>query len=112
MEFRQGELSAHRLLEKRRGVRVNSRVPIALEWKGEAGRTFRQEAHTRIVGSYGCLVVLPQDLVLEQRVRLTNLATRQSMPAIVVWKGNERAEGWELGIELVNPEMGFWGLEL
>lgn len=97
---------------RRRGVRVNSCVPVVLEWEADAGATVREEVRTRIVGPYGCLVVAPQSLEPEQRVRLTNLATRQSNPAIVVWKGNERAEGWELGIELVNPEMDFWGLDL
>jgi len=29
-----------------------------------------------------------------------------------VWKGNPRPEGWEYGIELVGPDMDFWGLEL
>ncbi len=107
------DTSHHRKFEeKRRGVRVNSRVPVAVEWEAEGGRLLSEEAHTRIVGPYGCLVVLTQKLELEQRVRVTNLATRQSNSAIVVWNGNERAEGWELGIELINPEMGFWGLEL
>lgn len=98
--------------QKRRGVRVNSRVQVALEWQGEAGAPCRGEAHTRIVGPYGCLIVLPHKLELEQRIVLTNLVTHQSNPAIVVWKGNERAEGWELGIELIDPKMDFWGLEL
>ncbi len=98
--------------QRRRGVRVNSRVPVALEWEGDAGKTFREEAHTRIVGPYGCLVVLPQNLQLDQRVRLTNLANQQSNPAIIVWKGHQRAEGWELGVELIDPPMDFWGLEL
>ncbi len=93
-------------------MRLNSRVPVAIEWQDEMGKTLRGEAHTRIIGPYGCLIVLPQNLELEQRVRLINLATRASNPAIIVWKGSERAEGWELGIELVKPEMGFWGLEL
>jgi len=43
---------------------------------------------------------------------MTNLVTLQSSPGVVVWNRNERAEGWELGIELIDPEMGFWGLEL
>jgi len=38
--------------------------------------------------------------------------SRQTNPAVIVWRGNERAEGWELGIELINPQMGFWGVEL
>ncbi len=72
----------------------------------------REKAHTRIVGHYGCLLVIPQELQLEQRIRLTNLANNQTIDAVIVWKGNQRVEGWELGIELVNPDMGFWGLEI
>lgn len=97
--------------EKRRGVRVNSRVPVAIEW--DVGGTLqRGEAQTRIVGPYGCLVVLKQGLDVEQEIRITNLVSKQSNPAVVVWRGNERSEGWELGIELINPEMDFWGLDL
>ncbi|MBZ5662505.1 MAG: hypothetical protein LAO08_19045 [Acidobacteriia bacterium] len=97
--------------EKRRGVRLNSRVPVAVEWES-AGEPHRGEAQTRVVGPYGCLVVLPQDLRVKQQIQLTNLVSQQSNPAVIVWRGNERAEGWELGIELINPQMGFWGVEL
>ena len=97
--------------EKRRGVRVNSRVPVAIEWDLN-GTLQRGEAHTRIVGPYGCLVVLPQGLNLDQQVQVTNLVSRQSNPAVIVWRGSERSEGWELGIELINPKMNFWGLDL
>jgi len=97
--------------EKRRGVRVNSQVPIALEWRDE-GQALRKEARTRVVGPYGCLVVIPQNIEVQQEIRVTNLVSHQTTPAIVVWRGHERAEGWELGIELINPKMGFWGIEL
>lgn len=97
--------------EKRRGIRVNSRVPVAVEWNSE-GELLRGEAQTRVVGPYGCLVVLPQDLQLKQEIQLTNLVSKQSNPAVIVWRGNQRPEGWELGIELINPTMGFWGVEL
>lgn len=103
---------AFRYGNRRRGVRVNSCVPVVIEWEADAGSTVREEVRTRIVGPYGCLVVAPRSLEPEKSVRLTNLATRQSNPAVVVWKGNERAEGWELGIELIDPEMDFWGLDL
>ena len=98
-------------VEKRRGVRVNSRVPISVEWDS-AGELQRGEAQTRVVGPYGCLVVLRQDLQVKQQIQLTNLVSRQTNPAVIVWRGNERAEGWELGIELINPQMGFWGVDL
>ena len=98
--------------EKRRGVRLNSRVPVAVEWEDGAGEKMRKKAFTCVVGSYGCLVVLPQDLPLEQHVRVVNLTNEQTLPGIVVWKGSPRTEGWELGVELTQPPMDFWGLEL
>ena len=98
--------------EKRRGRRMNSRVPVRLEWDGQGGKRVSAEAHTRIVNPYGCMVVLQHSLGLEQRVALTNLANHSSNAAIVVWKGTSRPDGWEYGVELVAPEMDFWGLEL
>ena len=96
---------------KRRGVRVNSRVPVSVEWNAE-GTLLRGETQTRVVGPYGCLVVLSQNLQVKQQIQLTNLVNSQSNPAVIVWRGNKRPEGWELGIELISPEMGFWGMEL
>jgi hypothetical protein len=97
--------------EKRRGVRVNSRVPIAVEWH-TGGQVIRKEAQTRVVGPYGCMVVLPMDLEVKQPIQLTNMISQQSNPAVIVWRGLQRAEGWELGIELIDPKMGFWELDL
>ncbi len=97
--------------QKRRGVRVNSRVPIAVEWNA-GGQSLRKEAQTRVVGPYGCMVVLPTNLEVAQPIRLTNMVSQQTNSAVIVWRGLERAEGWELGIELIDPQMGFWGLDL
>ena len=98
--------------EKRRGRRMNSRVQIRLEWDTEEGKRESLQAVTRIVNPYGCMVVLTNSLDVEQRVALTNVATQASNAAVVVWKGNEQPEGWEYGVELIAPDMDFWGLEL
>jgi hypothetical protein len=98
-------------VEKRRGIRLNSQVPVAVEWNS-GGEQIRGEAHTRIVGPYGCLVVLQQGLEVNQQIQVTNLASSQTNPAVVVWRGTQRAEGWEFGIELINPQINFWGLDL
>ena len=98
--------------EKRRGVRLNSRVPVSIEWQSAAGAKCSERAQTRVVGPYGCLVVLPEDLALLQEVQVTNLASERSNRAVVVWRGSRRSEGWELGIALIQPELDFWGLEL
>jgi len=98
--------------EKRRGRRMNSRVQIRLEWDGGGGGHHLVETQTRVVNPYGCMVVLSEQLELEQRLALTNLATKSSNAAVIVWKGNQEPEGWEYGVELVAPDMDFWGLEL
>lgn len=112
VKVRENKKLGHRNRESRRGRRMNSRVPVRLEWDGDAGKRHSVEAHTRVVNPYGCMLVLQDSLSLDHRVALTNLANKTSNAAVVVWKGNQRPEGWEYGIELVAPEMDFWGLEL
>src|ERR1700752_355782 len=86
----QPKIAEARYKEKRRGHRMNSRVPVRLEWDLPSGKRFNVEAHTRVVNPYGCMVVLEQDLPLEHRVSLTNLATDTSNAAVVVWRGVPR----------------------
>ena len=107
-KVRHSSTSGH---EKRRGVRVNSRVPVAVEWDS-AGELCRGETKTRVIGPYGCMLVLQQDLQIDQHISVINLVSRQTSPAVIVWRGHESADGRELGIELINPDMGFWGVDL
>jgi hypothetical protein len=97
--------------DKRRGHRMNSRVPVRLEWDA-SGKRQSVETHTRVVNPYGCMIVLSESLNLEHRIALTNLINGASNAAVIVWKGNPRPDGWEYGVELVSPEMDFWGMEL
>jgi hypothetical protein len=107
------KIASARYKEKRRGHRMNSRVPVRLVWDSGKGKHISAEAHTRVVNPYGCMVVLEHELDVEHRVALTNLATETSNAAVIVWKSEQRPEGgWEYGVELVAPEMDFWGLEL
>src|SRR5579862_5339195 len=107
-EVRKSSLSG---VEKRRGIRMNSQVRVAVEWNS-GGMQIRGEAQTRVVGPYGCLVVLHEGLDVNQQIQVTNLTSSQTNQAVVVRRGNQRPEGWELGIELINPQIDFWGLDL
>jgi hypothetical protein len=51
-------------------------------------------------------------LELDKRLALTNLTSDTSNAAVIVWKGNPQPDGWEYGVELIAPDMDFWGLEL
>jgi hypothetical protein len=91
---------------------MNSRVPIAVEWNAGGGTLHFETSYTRVVNSYGCLLVSPNELDLQQRIRVTNLATRQGSEAVVVWKGMQQPDGWDLGVEFISADLGFWGVEL
>jgi len=101
-----------RMRAKRRGPRMNSRVPVTIEWNGTAGPLHFEAGFTRVVNNYGCLLVSPTEVELQQRLRLTNLSTRQAADGVVVWKGTRRPDGWDLGVKLVGAELDFWGLDL
>src|SRR5712692_1475982 len=69
--------------EKRRGRRMNSRVPVRLEWDDGTGKRVSVEAHTRIVNPYGCMVVLQQSLNLEHRLRSPISPLIPAMPPLL-----------------------------
>ena len=112
MAFRKEGSQEAKYRERRRGGRMNSSVPVAIDWTDGQGTHNRLQAKTRMVSPYGCLVVLPENLALDQPVEVLNLASKQKCSGAVVWHGKERVEGFEIGIELVSPEMDFWGLDI
>lgn len=97
---------------KRRGPRMNSRVPVTIEWNRRAGPLNFESGFTRVINTYGCLLVSPREISVREQIRLTNLATRQSTDAVVVWKGTQRPDGWDLGVELISADLNFWGVDL
>jgi hypothetical protein len=94
----------------RAGVRVNSRVPVAVEWN-ESGRTLRAEGYTLDTSTKGCLAVIPQGFAVGQRLRLRNLVNQNTCEAVLIWRGHEGRAGWELGLELQGASLEFWGLD-
>lgn len=94
----------------RAGVRVNSRVPVAVEW-AESGRAMRAEGYTVDASMKGCLAVIPQGFPVGQRLLLVNLINKNACEAVLIWRGHEGRTGWELGLELQGASMDFWGVE-
>jgi hypothetical protein len=97
---------------RRRGPRMNSRVPVRIDWNGQAGALQSERGFTRVVNGYGCLLVSQAELDLRQRLRVTNLSTRKTSDGLVVWKGSQRTDGWDVGVELLAFDFDFWGVEL
>jgi hypothetical protein len=99
-----------RMQNVRAGVRVNSRVPVAVEW-AESGRPMRAEGYTMDASTKGCLAVIPQGFPVGQRLVLINLINKNVCEAVLIWRGHEGRAGWELGLELQDASMDFWGLD-
>jgi hypothetical protein len=99
-----------RIQNNRSGERVNSRVPVAVEW-AEAGRAMRVEGYTKDASLKGCLAVVPQSFPVGQRLVLVNLLNKNACEAVLIWRGHESRAGWELGLELQEASMDFWGLD-
>ena len=99
-----------RMQRIRAGVRVNSRVRVAVEW-AEAGQTMQAEGYTVDISPKGCLAVVPQGFTVGQRLRLINLVNKNVSEAVLVWRGHEGRSGWELGLELREPSLEFWGVD-
>jgi len=97
----------YRVLRSRSTSRLNSRVPVALEWP-ENGQAVRVEGRTVDVSPKGCLALFPQELAVGQRLRLRNLVNHQEVEGVLVWKGQREHGGWEVGIELIQPPQNFW----
>lgn len=91
--------------------RLNSRVPVAIEWT-EGGQQFRTEGYTVDVSPRGCLARVSQHFVVGQFQRLINLANQNSCEVVLVWSRKTDGCDWELGLELQEPGFDFWGLEL
>jgi len=94
--------------EPRRGVRFDSRLLRVVEWEDTFGQTHKLEGTTRVVGAFGCKLMLPHGLPLGQRVSIVDGARSTNVLGTIVWKGKERPEGCEMGVELVAPNMDVW----
>ncbi len=99
-----------RMQQLRAGKRVNSRVPIAVEWS-EKGQTYTAQGSTVDIGPKGCLAVVPQGFAIGQRLKVVNLVNKNSSEAVLIWRGHEGRSGWELGLELQDPPPEFWAIE-
>jgi PilZ domain len=93
-----------RMKHIRAGIRLNSRVAVAVEWT-EDGRSHRAEGYTVDISPKGCLAIFPQGFTVGQKLRLINLTNQHVCDSVLVWRG------WELGLELQKMPAEFWGLD-
>ena len=94
----------------RAGVRVNSRVKVAVERK-EEGREARGEGQTMDISAHGCMAIVAGEFEVGDKLVVTNLINQKDCEAVLVWRGHQVSSGWELGLRLKDPGPDFWELE-
>lgn len=102
---------SERMKHLRAGARVNSRVPIRVEWS-EANAHHSVNGWTVDIGTKGCLAIVSQGFAIGQKLRLVNLVNKNAADAVLIWRGHEGRTGWELGLELQGVGEEFWGMDL
>jgi hypothetical protein len=103
----EGKIFEERWEKLRTHRRIVSRVKFQVEW--EEGSE-RQQANgvTVDISKSGCLAVVGAGLPLRKRVRLINSKSGRIAEAQVVWRDHE---AWDVGLELIKPDLGFWGVK-
>jgi hypothetical protein len=99
-----------RMQHLRASVRLNSRVPLLVEWT-EDGQMHSEAGYTMDVSPKGCLAIVPQGFAVGQKLRLRNKVTGKEADAVLIWRGHEGRAGWELGLQLESASHDFWGVD-
>ena len=90
--------------------RMNSRILVTLEaLEGEDRKPVQSQ--TLDVSPKGCLVMLPGCFSVGDTFHVTNSVNQLTTEARVCWRGQATSEGWEYGMELLQPPADFWGLD-
>jgi len=96
---------------RRRSMRVLLSVPIYVTGETKDGKKFEEQTRTLVVNAHGALISLAAKVVAEQRIQVSNRATRKSMDCRVVYVGNPAAGKMQMGVEFTEACPSFWQID-
>jgi PilZ domain len=98
--------------QRRHSERVLLRIPIEVKGKDGEGKVFKEVTSTLVINRDGARITLKQSVRPDDRITITNLLNRTSCPFRVVGQGGKSlGEGPEWGVECLEANLGFWGIE-
>jgi hypothetical protein len=99
-------------VQRRHSERVLLRIPIEVKGKDPAGKMFKEVSSTLVINRDGARITLKQAVRVNDRLTITNLRSQTSCPFRVVSQGGQSlGEGPEFGVECLERNVGFWGIE-
>ncbi len=97
---------------QRRSERVLLRIPIEVEGTGPDGQPFKVQTFTLVINRHGARVSLKHLIRPDDRLTIRNLQTKMACPFRVVGRTSDSlGEGPEWGVECLEPEVNFWGID-
>lgn len=96
---------------RRRSMRVLLSVPILVSGKTAKNQDFKEETRTLVVNAHGALIALEAQVVAQQNVTLSNIATQQSIDCRVVHLGSAQGGKTQVGLEFIKPSGKFWQID-
>ena len=96
---------------RRRSMRVLLSVPIQVRGKNPQNQDFTEETRTLVVNAHGALISLSAQVVVNQKVFVSNSATHQTQECRVVYFGNMQAGKAQMGVEFLTPSPSFWQID-
>lgn len=98
--------------QRRHSERVLLRIPIEVKGKDSAGKPFTEVTSTLVINRDGARITLKQPVSADDRITITNLRSKTSSPfRVVVSGGQSLGEGPECGVECLERNLAFWGIE-
>jgi len=92
-------------------MRVLLSVPIYVTGQNREGQKFEEQTRTLVVNAHGALISLAAKVIAEQRIQVSNRATRKVMDCRVVYVGNPAAGKMQMGVEFIEPCPSFWQID-
>jgi hypothetical protein len=96
---------------RRRSMRVLLSVRISVRGKTAKNQEFNEETRTLVVNAHGALISLAAPVVANQKIFVSNSATRQTQECQIVYLGNTQAGKAQMGVEFLNPSPTFWQID-
>jgi PilZ domain len=97
-----------RCKERRRTLRVNLTVPVAVHGQDDAGEKFSVHANSHSVNRHGALLLMDQVVVVGQTLMLVNENSNRTVESRVVSVRHDRDGKTYVGVEFVSPDSNFW----
>jgi hypothetical protein len=99
-----------RVAKGRRSTRLFISIPIVITGKDVNRKEFQENTRTLVVNKHGAKIVTAQQLSMGTEVFVENRALHTRAKANVVWLGEKRDAGNEVGLQLADAE-NIWGVE-